>query len=224
MQLGVTYYIVSTTYSSGVTAAFTLVISGPEQVNITRVIVPEPVPLVRCLGFLNDPICPIQLARSGTVRTHNPNRILNGGSFAVNKLFFNLEDPMTVNAYVRIVKIQYGQGRYPSSTAQIWIYGIVPVGGSYIVCSQYPIPASQISTTQAEQTYTIPNNVINLFNGSYVGIGIQDSLAAVATTYNGFVLYVNGADQTTNVATRESLYFQPDGNRIGVKLTYTTVN
>ncbi|CAF2970392.1 unnamed protein product, partial [Rotaria sp. Silwood2] len=98
-----------------------------------------------------------------------------------------------------------------------------PLAGSYIVCSQYAIPRSQISTSQANQTYRIPSNAINVFNGAYVGMGIQDSKAAVATTNNGFALHVNGADQTTNVASRDPLYFQLDRNRIGVKLTYTIV-
>ncbi|CAF1595259.1 unnamed protein product [Rotaria magnacalcarata] len=93
------------------------------------------------------------------VPTDPIDRTLNGESFSANKLFFNLGDSMTANGYVRTVTIQYAQGHSPSSTARIWIYAIVPVAGSYSVCSSYPIPTSQISTTQLIQTYMLAANV-----------------------------------------------------------------
>ncbi|CAF4085420.1 unnamed protein product [Rotaria sp. Silwood2] len=223
MQLGTPYYLVPTTYSPDVTAAFKVVVYGSARVGIARITFPQPMPFVRCFGSAADPMCPVQLARNEITHVYDFNRALNGGTLPVNKLFFNLEDPMTTNGYVQTIQIQYGQGQYPSPTARIWIYGVVPLAGSYIVCSQYAIPRSQISTSQANQTYRIPSNAINVFNGAYVGMGIQDSKAAVATTNNGFALHVNGADQTTNVASRDPLYFQLDRNRIGVKLTYTIV-
>jgi len=155
--------------------------------------------------------------------TVNPiERNLTGQYFIPGFTFFNGDDRITTNGYIKTVTIRYESKRLPTTAARIWIYGIVPASGGYIVCSQYLVPSSQI-TTQTIQTYILNDNTINVFNGAYVGIGISDTLASVATTYGGLGLYTEGADQLTNIRACSTLYFRSDVSRYGAQITYTIV-
>ncbi len=146
------------------------------------------------------------------------------GQYAVaGYTFFNIEDGTTASGYIKTVTVQYEPTQLPTTKARIWIYGIVPVpGGGYIICSQYLVPSSQI-TLQTIQTYTINNNTINVFNTTYIGIGMQDTSAAIKATYGGLAHYTAGADQSTNVCLCSALSFRPDVSRGGVKIAYTII-
>ncbi|CAF4265436.1 unnamed protein product, partial [Rotaria sordida] len=161
-----------------------------------------------------------QLLTNGIIVTVDPiNRTLNGGYFPPNNTFFNLNDSSRVNGYVRTVTVQYVQTGLPTTSTRIWIYGIIPILGGYIACSEYLIPSSQISTSQLIQTYNITGNRINVFDATYVGIGIQDRLTSIATTSGTMALGIRNANLTSNTP----LYFQPDNSRFGIKLSYTIV-
>ncbi|CAF2079518.1 unnamed protein product [Rotaria magnacalcarata] len=116
IQSGITYYLVTTTYFPLITGLLTVVISGPAEVNITLINAPLPINSTATPAIV--PIDPID-------------RTLNGESFSVNKLFFNLGHSTTANGYVRTVTIQYTQGHSPSSKTLIWIYAILPVAGIF---------------------------------------------------------------------------------------------
>ena len=146
-----------------------------------------------------------------------------GGYFAPNNVFFNLNDASNMSGYVLSVTVQYDQARLPTSSARAWIYGIVPIPGGFKACSQYMVPSSQISTLQAVQTYTVPANTINVFNGAYVGVGIQDTSASIGTVYSGVGMCLGGANLTTAILQNQAIYFRPDDSLFGVKLSYTVV-
>ena len=136
--------------------------------------------------------------------------------------FFNYDDRVTTNGYIKTVTLQYESTRLPTTTARIWIYVIVQLAGGYVACSQYLVPSSQI-TTQVIQTYTLNDNTLNVFNGAYVGIGISDTSACVKATYGGLTYYTGGADQSTNIRACLGLYFAPDVSRCGTQISYTIV-
>ncbi|CAM4759723.1 unnamed protein product [Rotaria magnacalcarata] len=133
IQSGITYYLVTTTYFPLITGLLTVVISGPAEVNITLINAPLPI---------NSTATPASIRRLRRFRSNNQaiclivpidpiDRTLNGESFSVNKLFFNLGHSTTANGYVRTVTIQYTQGHSPSSKTLIWIYAILPVAGIF---------------------------------------------------------------------------------------------
>ena len=151
------------------------------------------------------------------------NQLSTGGFFAPNNVFFNLNDASNVTGYVRSVTVQYDQARLPTSSARVWIYGIVPIPGGFKACSQYMVPSSQISTVQALQTYTIPASAINVFNGAHVAVGIQDTSASIGTVYSGVGMCLGGANLTSAILQNQAMYFRPDDSLFGVKLSYTVV-
>lgn len=146
-------------------------------------------------------------------------RTLTGTVVALNSTVFNLNDTVTVSGYLQSVTVQYNPSRLPSVSARIWIYGIVAIPGSYIGCSQYLIPSGQVSTSQTVQTYNLPANTINLFNGTYVAVGIQDTSASLAATWGGAGLRIGGA----NLSVGSQLYFTLDNSQVGAKISYTIV-
>jgi hypothetical protein len=150
-------------------------------------------------------------------------RSLAGGYFAPNSTVFNLNDTVTGNGYLRSVTVQYNQTRLPSASARVWIYGLVIAPGSFLGCSQYLVPASQISTSRTNQTYTLPANAINVFIGTYVGVGIQDTTASIATTRGGVGLRLSGANLSTAVVARSPLFFSLDNPQLGAKISYTLI-
>ena len=145
--------------------------------------------------------------------------VLNGGRFAPNCTYFNFNDYVAVRGYIRSITVQYDQGRLPSSSARIWIYGIVPIVSGFKTCSKYAVPSSQISTSRVIQTYTLPNNIINVLNGAYIGIGIQDTSAYLATTTSGWAANTGNANLSTNA----TFTFRSESSRYGFKLSYTVV-
>lgn len=151
------------------------------------------------------------------------NRTVTGGFIAPNNTLFNLNDSSTVNGYIRSVTVQYNAIRLPTGTARIWIYGIVPILGSYMGCSEFLIPSSQISKSESIQTYTIPNNTINVFNGTYIGVGIQDATASIATTLGTIAMRTGSANLSSSILSHGPLYFAPDNSQLGVKISYTIV-
>ena len=150
-------------------------------------------------------------------------RNLTGNSFAPNNTFFNLNDSSPTNGFIQSVTIQYRVSRLPNINARLWIYAIIPIPGGFLICSQYPIPSSQISTSQSIQTYTLPNNTIYLAEKTYIGIGIQDTTASIATTFGSVALRTNNANLSSNIGSREARYFWPDDTQTGVKLSYTII-
>lgn len=151
------------------------------------------------------------------------NRTLNGGYFLPNNTFFNVNDTSTINGYVQSVTVQYQATRLPTTRARIWIYDIVPILGGFMACSQYLVPSAQISTSQAVQTYRVPINTINVFSGTYIGIGIQDTVASIATTVGSMALRIGNANLSSSISTRGPLYFSPDNSQFGIKLSYTLI-
>lgn len=157
--------------------------------------------------------------------TINPiGRNLSGQAAVPGYTFFNSDDQITTNGYLKTVTLRYEPTDLPTTAARIWIYVIVAASGGYIVCSQYLVPSSQI-TTQVVQTYMFNNNTIYVCNGAYVGIGISDSLTSgsVSTTYGGLTLSIRGADQLSNIKTCSILSFRADVSRTGTQITYTIV-
>lgn len=147
-------------------------------------------------------------------------RTLTSLSFSSGGIFFNLEDPVSISGYVRTITVQYHPRKMPTNAARIRIYGIVPVSGGYVLCSQYLIPTVQI-TSQVTQTYTLPDYSINVFNTTYIGIGIQDTSASIATTYGGLALWAEDADQINGAGPMSTVYFKPHVWRFGAKITST---
>ncbi|CAF3732021.1 unnamed protein product [Rotaria sordida] len=235
LQAGTTYILIFTTYSPGVTTSFSITALGPERLNLVSIDTGNGAVTVStatasssstrenavgCNRINNQWTCPAQVSTNGIIVTVDPiNRTLNGEYFPPNNTFFNLNDSSRVNGYVRTVTVQYFQTGLPITSTRIWIYGIIPILGGYIACSEYLIPSSQISTSQLIQTYNITDNRINVFDGTYVGIGIQDRLTSIATTSGTMALGIRNANLTSNTP----LYFQPDNSRFGIKLSYTIV-
>ena len=119
--------------------------------------------------------------------------------------------------------VQYNQTRLPRASTRVWIYGIVAVVGGFKVCSQYLIPPSQVSTSRTIQNYTLPANMINVFDGTFVGVGVQDSSAAIAATWGGVGLRLGGANLTASIAARIPLFFSTDNLQLGAKISYTLI-
>ncbi|CAF1218460.1 unnamed protein product [Rotaria sordida] len=157
------------------------------------------------------------------VTVNSVNRKLDGGSMATNGILFNLEDPTRMSGYVHTVTLRYGSGKLPTKMARIWIYGIVPINNKYIVCSQYLIPLSQISTIKTIQTYTIPHKKIIVSNESFIGVAIQDVSAAIATTSNGSVLHLDNTNLSMNVVTCLPLAFRSVKPPIGIQIQYILI-
>lgn len=107
--------------------------------------------------------------------------------------------------------------------ARVWIYTIIPIAGSYLACAQYAIPSSQILTTRTVQTYTIPDNIVYVFNTTYIGVGIQDTAAGLLGTFGGFVLRTDRADLSRDVSARGPVYFMPGNGQNGAKISYTII-
>ncbi|CAF0846467.1 unnamed protein product [Rotaria sordida] len=241
LQAGTTYILIFTTYSPNVTTSFSIMAWGPTRFSlqyinmrnssesittvsststIISLVLTTAAPVI-CNGSNIRLTCPGQVVTNGIIVTMNPNRISNSGYVTPNNTFFNLNDSSTVNGYVRTVSIQYVQQRLPTASTRIWIYGIIPILGGYMACSQYLVPSSQISTTQLRQTYNITANTINVFPGTYIGVGIQDGLTSIATTSGTTSFSVTGANLTSNILTRTPLYFRPDNSGFGVNVSYT---
>ncbi|CAF1305361.1 unnamed protein product [Rotaria sp. Silwood1] len=242
LQAGTTYILIFTTYSPNVTTSFSIMALGPARLglqyikmsngsgSITTITSTSTIrystltttaPVI-CNGSSIRLTCPVQVVTNGIIVTINAtNRTLNGGYITPNNTVFNLDDSSTVNGYVRTVSVQYVQSRLPTASTRIWIYGIIPILGGYMACSQYLVPSSQISTTQLGQTYNITANIINVFPGTYVGVGIQDGLTSIATTSGSIAFSVGTANLTSNIFTRTPLYFRPDNSGFGAKVSYT---
>ncbi|CAF0870683.1 unnamed protein product [Rotaria sordida] len=241
LQAGTTYILIFTTYSPNVTTSFSIMAWGPTRFSlqyinmrnssesittvsststIISLVLTTAAPVI-CNGSNIRLTCPGQVVTNGIIVTMNPNRISNSGYVTPNNTFFNLNDSSTVNGYVRTVSIQYVQQRLPTASTRIWIYGIIPILGGYMACSQYLVPSSQISTTQLRQTYNITANTINVFPGTYIGVGIQDGLTSIATTSGTTAFSVTSANLTSNILTRTPLYFRPDNSGFGVNVSYT---
>ncbi|CAF4988409.1 unnamed protein product, partial [Rotaria sp. Silwood1] len=238
LQAGTTYILIFTTYSPNVTTSFSIMALGPARLglqyikmsngsgSITTITSTSTIrystltttaPVI-CNGSSIRLTCPVQVVTNGIIVTINAtNRTLNGGYITPNNTVFNLDDSSTVNGYVRTVSVQYVQSRLPTASTRIWIYGIIPILGGYMACSQYLVPSSQISTTQLGQTYNITANIINVFPGTYVGVGIQDGLTSIATTSGSIAFSVGTANLTSNIFTRTPLYFRPDNSGFGAK-------
>jgi hypothetical protein len=136
-------------------------------------------------------------------------------------VFFNAKDVINVSGFLRTITVHFAAGKLPSSQARIWVYGIVGITGSYIACSNFEIAPTQISTNLTIQTYTLPNDRINVFSGSHIGIGIQDTTAAIMSVNDGLGLVANGAYAVPSVLSGAPLYFRPLSTRSGLKVTYT---
>lgn len=154
---------------------------------------------------------------------NSTNRTNNGGFILPNNTMFNLNDPVPTGGYLRSVTVQFHSSKLPSATAKIWIYTLVPILGSYVGCRQYSVLSSQISRTASTQTYLMPNNTISVASGSYIGIGLLDTSAAILTTNSGSVLRVAAANLTTSIINRTSIYFTTNGSMIGIRLSYTLI-
>ncbi|CAF1081597.1 unnamed protein product [Rotaria sp. Silwood1] len=216
LQPNTVYTLVATTYAENVTGSYTVIASGATRVTL--------VPVTNTSTVLTTTSAPatIQVVTNGIIVTINTtNRTLNGGYITPNNTVFNLDDSSTVNGYVRTVSVQYVQSRLPTASTRIWIYGIIPILGGYMACSQYLVPSAQISTTQLGQTYNITANIINVFPGTYVGVGIQDRLTSIATTSGSIAFSIGTVNLTSNIFTRRPLYFRPDNLGFGVKVSYT---
>ncbi|CAF2531012.1 unnamed protein product [Rotaria sp. Silwood2] len=244
LQAGTTYILIFTTYSPRMTTPFTVNVAGPERLNLVRIYaengltsvntiaINSPVTLptstaqnaVGCNGSNIQLTCPAQVLTNQTIVTVEPsNRTPNGGYFPPNNTFFNPNDSSRVSGYVQTLTVEYARAKLPTALTRIWVYGIIPILGGYMVCSQYLIPSYEISVSQSIQTYDIISNRINVFSGSYVGIGIEDGLASIATTSGTMALIVGSANLTSNILTRTPLYFRPDNSEFGVKLSYSIV-
>ncbi|CAF4968810.1 unnamed protein product, partial [Rotaria sp. Silwood1] len=242
LQAGTTYILIFTTYSPNVITSFSIMALGPARLglqyikmsndsgSITTITSTSTIrystltttaPVI-CNGSSIRLTCPVQVVTNGIIVTINTtNRTLNGGYITPNNTVFNLDDSSTVNGYVRTVSVQYVQSRLPTASTRIWIYGIIPILGGYMACSQYLVPSAQISTTQLGQTYNITANIINVFPGTYVGVGIQDRLTSIATTSGSIAFSIGTVNLTSNIFTRRPLYFRPDNLGFGVKVSYT---
>ena len=128
-----------------------------------------------------------------------------------------------MNGFIQSVTVQYRGSRLPSITARLWIYTIIPISGGFMICGQHSIPPSQISISQLIQTYTLPNNTVYVAEKTYIGIGIQDTMASIATTSGSVALRTSSANLSSNIESREARYFWPDDAQTGVKLSYTIV-
>ncbi|CAF1308720.1 unnamed protein product [Adineta ricciae] len=244
LQSGRKYILIFTTYSNDVTGPFSVIVSGPARVTINRINLVLPVlstttpstysssrtsvlttgSSAGCNRSDDRPTCPAQVVTNGRVVTVNSqNRNLTGDSFSPNSTFFNLNDSSPMNGFIQSVTIQYRGSRLPSVIARLWIYTIIPISGGFMICSQYSIPLSQISTSQLIQTYTLPNNTIYVAEKTYIGIGIQDTTASIATTFGSIALRTSSANLSSNIGSREARYFWPDDTQTGVKLSYTIV-
>ncbi|CAF2710385.1 unnamed protein product [Rotaria sp. Silwood2] len=242
LQAGTTYILIFTTYLPNVTTPFSIMARGPARLGLqyinmrngsgsittvtststTKYSTFTTTTPVICNGSSIRLTCPVQVVTNGIIFTLNPpNRNLSGGYVIPNNTFFNLNDSSTVNGYVRTVSVRYVQSRLPTASTRIWIYGIIPILGGYMACSQYLVPFSQISTTQLKQTYNITANVINVFPGTYIAVGIQDGLTSIATTSGTIAFSVGSANLTSNIIARTPLYFRPDNSGFGVNVSYT---
>lgn len=157
------------------------------------------------------------------VKVQLPPRSLTGQSWSHKYLFFNRDDPILIDSYLKTITIQYATRGIPSPTARIYIYTLLQTTDGFLICNSVEIPSVQISTDSVIQNYTIDDGVMKLVKGSHIGVLIDDLRASVAMTSGGHLMYGNvGADRGADLV-GGSLKFQTADPKIGVSLAYTVV-
>ena len=145
---------------------------------------------------------------------------MTGQSWSHKYLFFNRDDPILIESYLKTITIQYATRGIPSPNARIYIYTLLHSKEGFLICNSVKISSSQISTDSVIQNYTIDDGVMKLVKGSYIGVLIDDLRASVAMSSGGHLMYGNVGTKRGADLVGQSLKFETADPKIGVNLAY----
>lgn len=157
------------------------------------------------------------------IQVQLPPRSLTGQSWSHTHFFFNRDDPIPVNSHLKTLTVHYAARGLPSASARIHIYALLPSGDGFVISQAVEIPSSQISTESIVQSYSVDEKAVKLAKGSFVGLRIDDTRAAVAMANGGHLMIADAGKDSDESLIGRSLKFKSADPTIGASLAYTVI-